>query len=117
MKSFKQYLNESELEAYRKEALHHIKHIAKDWSAMASKHLGTKVHHMTAHGSVKHKNKFKEDSDIDVAFHTVDKSRPKGFDEQRSYELQDQRGAYFHHHLGNPDLHVYNHHDHKDIPR
>jgi hypothetical protein len=101
MLSFEEYLNEnSDLEAYRKEALNHIKQLSPGWQKLAGEVLGKKIHKVIAIGSVTDKKRFHEGSDVDVAFHYSDPSKPDGLDEKASEILQREMVHNPHHHLG-----------------
>jgi len=109
MQSFYQFIKESsDLEKYRKEALYHIKHNSSHWANMASSSLDTKIHKVHAIGSVVDKKKFREDSDVDVAFHYHDPSKPIGLDREASEKFQDEMVRQPHHHLGVINTLVFN---------
>lgn len=113
MKTFKDLvlmLENTELEHYRKHALKTVKSNLSSWKKTVEHHLGDKVHHAHPHGSVTDRKRFKETSDIDVVFHTVNKNKPAGPDHEASEELS---GKLYHHDTGHIDVAVYNHH-HKD---
>ena len=109
MQSFYQFIRESsDLEKYRKEALHHIKHNSSNWADVASVSLDRKIHKVHAIGSVTDKKRFREDSDVDVAFHYHDPSKPIGLDREASEKLQDEMVRVPHPHLGVINTLVYN---------
>lgn len=105
---FEDFLAEnSDLESYRKEALHHIDKNKSEWQKKASSHLGVKIHKVHANGSVTDKKRFHEGSDVDVAFHYSDHSKPEGLDHEKSEKMH---GHIFHSHIGHVDAQVYNTH-------
>ena len=108
MKNFKEFIRESELENYRKEALIHIKNNSQIWRDIASNHMKLNFHKVVATGSVTNKNKFNENSDIDVAFHYRNPNEPKGLDEKKSQQLQQLFINHPHPHLGVINTLVFN---------
>lgn len=113
MKTLKTFIAENhELELYRQHTLRVVNNHIDDWKHTVEQHLNTKVHRAHAHGSVTDKSKFKESSDIDVIFHTVDKNKPKGPDAAASEGLS---GKLFHPDLGHVDVAIMNHHDKSTI--
>ena len=106
MKTFIQYLNESDLEAYRQKALDVIHAHSDKWKSHISNVLGTSVSHIEPHGSVLHPDKFHEGSDIDILAHTHNKTKPHGIDSEASEKLS---GLIYHQHLGHVDVGVFNH--------
>lgn len=107
MRSFVEFICENEdLENYRKEAINVIHKHKDHWKKQIEDHLGTKVSKVEPHGSVLHKHKFKETSDIDILVHTHDKSKPHGPDHESSKKLS---GTIHHDHTGHLDVGVFNH--------
>lgn len=83
-------LNEiHELEMYRLAALRHISDRAGAWAKTAEDALGVDISKVEAIGSVTSKDKFTENSDIDVAFYYSNELDPLGLNEEFSQQLQE----------------------------
>lgn len=88
-KTFTQFLVEnSELEQYRKSTLITLRALKDEHKRIAEHTLGVKIHKVHPIGSITSKSRFKETSDVDVAFHYSDKSKPEGLDSDASEKLQ-----------------------------